>query len=414
MMHNITEVSHAAGVKTRDGGLDTAQGLSETCLRVSHVMNEDVITASPTATVFMAAKTMFASSVSCVVVVSDNLVVGILTEKDLLKAVARADTHLRQLSVQERMSHPVETVHPDLPLLDAGEIMQAKRIKRLPVVLDQRLVGIVTQTDITRALIGLSPLQQVSEIMSTDIATVTTLATAADAARVMSARNISCVVVTHHNEVAGIFTQKDLLRRVIAVAKNPTDTQVTDVMSCPILPVPSHYSVFTANRAMDKMHIHRLVVEDENGICGIVSQTDIIRAVEKRLQEELTRQQLLTDSAIPMCGVDPNGNIIYVNAGFLTLFELTNDEQVLNKPFLPARFWLNPQDRNRFFTEIEKKDSEMVQLALKTSTGRDKHVLVLMALTRGAHGEISGWQAVLCDISGRKHWTQDTDHPPEN
>ena len=402
VMQGATEVSDSNGVKTGNASVDAMLGFSRARLRVSHVMNEDVITSSLGETVLAAAKKMFANSVSCAVVVNDGALVGILTEKDLLKGVAGGDRDFRELRVKERMSHPVEVVGPDLPILDAAEIMRSKRIKRLPVLQDERLVGIVTQTDITRGLIYLSPLQHISEIMSTDIATVDTKATVADAARVMASRNISCVVVMNRNEAVGVFTQKDVLKRVVAMGRNPTQMPVADVMSVPILPIPRDYSVFTASRAMEKMHIHRFVVEDEDRICGIVSQTDIMRAVENKLQKDLKRQQLLASSGVPMCVVDQQGKITYVSAGFLRLFEFTSAEQVLHQPFLPDRFWLDPEDRQRFLRHIPKKDPETFELALKTSTGRKKRVLVLAAPTRSDHGETAGWQGVIYDITSHK------------
>jgi PAS domain S-box-containing protein len=412
-MPGATEVSDSNGVKAGNANFNAILGCSVTRLRVHHVMNEDVITSSLGETVFAAAKNMFANSVSCAVVVNDGAVIGILTEKDLLKGVAGGDGDFRELRVQDRMSHPVEVVGPDLPVLNAAEIMRSKRIKRLPVVQDGRLAGIVTQTDITRGLLYLSPLQQVSEIMSIDIATVDVEATVADAARVMASRNISCVVVMNRNEAVGVFTQKDLLKRVIAMGRNPTRMPVSDVMSLPILPIPPDYSVFTASRAMEKMHIHRLVVEDEDRICGIVSQTDIMRAVENKLKKDLERQQLLASSGVPMCAVDRKGMITYVSAGFLRLFEFTNSEQVLDHPFLPDRFWLDPEDRQRFLRHIPKKDSQAFELALKTSTGRNKRVLALAAPTRSAHGETSGWQGVMYDIASHKLAPQERTTPKQ-
>jgi CBS domain-containing protein len=412
-MQGATKVSDSNGVKTVSDSDDAVLGFPRIHLRVSHVMNEDVITSSLGETVFAAAKRMFANSVSCAVVVKDGAVVGILTEKDLLKGVAVGDNDFRQLRVKDRMSHPVEVVGPDLHILDAAEIMRSKRIKRLPVLQDERLVGIVTQTDITRGLVYLSPLQRISEIMSTDIATVDMEATAADAARIMASRNISCVVVMKRNEALGVFTQKDILKRVVAMGRDPTQMPVADVMSVPILPIPPDYSVSTASRVMDKMHIHRLVVEDGERICGIVSQTDIMRAVENKLQKDVERQQLLASSGVPMCAVDQKGMITHVTAGFVRLFELTNAEQVLNQPFLPDRFWLNPEHRQRFLRHIPKKDVETFELALKTSTGGNKRVFVLAAPTWSAHGQTTGWHGVMCDITSDKLAAQERTTPKQ-
>jgi CBS domain-containing protein len=120
--------------------------------------------------------------------------------------------------------------------------------------------------------------------MSKNIATVDAQTTVAEAARIMSSRNISCVVVLHRNELAGILTEKDVLKRVVALSKNATQTRVPAVMSCPVASMPPSCSILSASKMMEKMHIHRLVIMDGKEVCGIVTQTDVMRAVRSELE----------------------------------------------------------------------------------------------------------------------------------
>jgi CBS domain-containing protein len=183
------------------------------------------------------------------------------------------------------MSRPAVVVSPNEPVIVAGRTMQDKGIKRLPVVDAGSLVGIVTQTDVMRGLISISPLGSVSEVMTDNVATVETAATAAEAARIMATAGISCLIVTHRMEVAGIVTEKDLLRRVVALHKDPATTQVVDIMSFPIAAIPPTYSVLSAGRKMDTMRLHRLVVMDRTKkVCGVVTQTDVMRAVRREIE----------------------------------------------------------------------------------------------------------------------------------
>jgi CBS domain-containing protein len=171
--------------------------------------------------------------------------------------------------------------------------MESKGIRRLAVVQDAQLLGVVTQTDITRGLISLSPLWCVSTIMSTNVATVQAEAAVAEAARIMSSNGISCVLAMHRNEVAGIVSEKDLLKRVVALHKDPAGTSVTDVMSFPVKVIPPNYSILSASNKMDKLRLHRLVVMDGKRLCGIVTQTDIMRAVRSELERLQGQSQLL-------------------------------------------------------------------------------------------------------------------------
>lgn len=254
-------------------------------LKVSDIMSRQIVTATMDDTIFTAAKRMSENNISCIVVIDDEMVIGILTDKDILKGIAENDKDFHHLRISDRMSSPVETISPEELVTVAGKIMEAKDIKRLPVVEGGLLLGIITQTDVMRGLISISPLGAVSEIMSTQIASVDTGATIAEAARIMASNGISCVVAVHRREVAGIVTEKDLLRRVVALHKDPSTTQVVDIMSFPLVAIPPSYSVLSAGKKMDTMRLHRLVVMDQHKkVCGIITQTDILRAVRAELE----------------------------------------------------------------------------------------------------------------------------------
>jgi CBS domain-containing protein len=254
-------------------------------LKVGDVMSREIVTATTSDTVFAAAKKMSDNNISCIVVTDDEMVIGILTDKDILKGIAGNDRDFHRLLIGQRMSSPVEVVAADDSLIAAGKRMEAKGIKRLPVVDAGALVGIVTQTDITRGLIAVSPLGAVSDIMTVKITVVDVAASAAEAARIMATNGISCLVATHRQEVAGIVTEKDLLRRVVALYKDPEKTQVVDIMSFPIVAIPPSYSVLSAGKKMETMRLHRLVVMDRaREVCGIITQTDIMRSVRHELE----------------------------------------------------------------------------------------------------------------------------------
>jgi signal-transduction protein with cAMP-binding, CBS, and nucleotidyltransferase domain len=102
----------------------------------------------------------------------------------------------------------------------------------------------------------------------------------------MAAGNVSCVVVLRAGRAAGIVTEKDILQRVALSHEDPETTPVVEIMSAPVATVSPNYSVMSASRVMDQMHIHRLLVGNTtDDIRGIVTQTDIIAAVRKKLEE---------------------------------------------------------------------------------------------------------------------------------
>jgi len=260
-------------------------GFTDADLKVRDIMTDHVICAAPGETVLSAVRRMSECRVSCVIVVENEMVAGILTERDVLRAVAVGGRDPTKSKVAERMSSPVVSIEPDAPVLEAGAIMGAKGIKRLAVVDGAPLVGLVTQTDITRGLVSLWPYKEVADIMSTEVVTADAAATVAEAAGLMSSRNISCVVVMRQQDAVGIMTEKDVLKRVVALHRDPGTTLVAEVMSHPIVALAPTHSILCASRMMDRMRIHRLVVKENRQVYGIVSQTDILDAVRAELEQ---------------------------------------------------------------------------------------------------------------------------------
>ena len=269
-------------------------GLRDADLRVEDIMTDEVVCAVPSETVLSAVKRMSEHSVSCVIVLDVDTVAGILTERDVLRAVAAEGRDATRSKIAESMSRPVVSVTPDSAVLDASAIIRSKGIKRLAVVRRGRLLGLVTQTDITRGLISLSPFQDVADIMSTDVVTADASATVAEVAGLMSSRNISCVVAMRGHEVVGIMTEKDVLKRVVALHRDPGTTLMAEVMSHPLVASSPGHSILCAGRMMDRMRIHRLVVKDDKQVRGIVSQTDILDSIRKEF-EEIREAQLRHD-----------------------------------------------------------------------------------------------------------------------
>ena len=272
---------------------DSAPGVRRSQLRVGDIMSRDVVTAALDDTISDAVTRMSEHYVSCLVVMDNGRVAGILTEKGILKGVGGCNPAFHELKVSEQMSSPVKLVSPDASIVEAGRIMETNRIRRLPVVQDGQMVGLVTQTDITRGLISLTPLRCVSDIMTRRITVVGADATIAEAARIMSSCNISCLVVMIRGEVAGILSEKDVLRRVVAVHKDPTQTRVTDIMSFPVVGVPRTFSVLSASKKMETMRLHRLVVMEDKKVYGILTQTDIMRAIQNAFETTESQRRIL-------------------------------------------------------------------------------------------------------------------------
>ncbi len=283
-MNNKEQVSNLTNNRMRDSSSNCLMTSLRIQLKVQDVMSKDMIMSSPDESVLSAVRTMCQKNISCIMVLDNDSLAGILTETDLLKRITSGEKDYSKITLAETMSCPVETVSADLPVIEAIRIMEDKQIKRLPVLENKQLVGIITQTDLTRLLASSALWRNVVEIMSSDVATIPCSETVADAAELMTSRRISCIVTLEEDEVVGVLTERDLLKRVVAQQKNPSDIKLDEVMSSPVISVPPDCPVFMAGMIMENLDIRRLVVTEDKHLCGIVTQTDILRAVKQKLE----------------------------------------------------------------------------------------------------------------------------------
>ena len=246
------QFSDSTKSKVRDVSSDLSTSSLWVWLKVGDVMSKDVVTICPDESVVSAAKIISENNISCIVVVDKVRAAGILTETDFLKRVVGKEKDFDKVKVGDVMCSPVESIAADLSIFEASKIMAEKHVKRLPILEEGRLVGIITQTDLIRVSASYGMWRDVSEIMSKDVAGIQSKATVVEATGVMTGRNISCIVVLEGDEVVGVFTEKDLLKRVVALQKDPAYIRMEELMSSPVMTVPPACSLFNASRLMVK------------------------------------------------------------------------------------------------------------------------------------------------------------------
>ena len=116
---------------------------------LSEIMTTKVITVDISERVEEALRLMIKFDVGSVIVTDKQKPVGIITERDITRASLRGDSLLK-LPVRGLMSKPVQVVHPDTEVWRTFELMLKLGVRRLPVVDDEKLVGMVTEKDLTR------------------------------------------------------------------------------------------------------------------------------------------------------------------------------------------------------------------------------------------------------------------------
>lgn len=117
-------------------------------MKLKEIMTRDVVKASVNSTVFDAAKLMDKSNIGSLIIVEDGNDVGIITERDILKKIAAKGKDPKTTLVREIMSHPLITMDPEKSVEEANELMAQKKMRRIPIELNGRIIGIVTTKDV--------------------------------------------------------------------------------------------------------------------------------------------------------------------------------------------------------------------------------------------------------------------------
>ena len=119
-------------------------------ISVENVMTPAVKTIERHASVLEATRVMEDMLLGALVVVERSRAVGIITERDVIHRVVNTCVDPKRTAVEEVMSSPLITISPDASIERAAQVMIDRRIKKLPVLRQGRLVGIITATDIVR------------------------------------------------------------------------------------------------------------------------------------------------------------------------------------------------------------------------------------------------------------------------
>ncbi len=117
---------------------------------VMEIMTRTPVTVSPDDTVDRAAATMRTRDIGSLIVIQDGKPSGIVTERDIVTKVAASNLAPSSVRVRDIMSAPVVAIHPHEEVAEAARVMSDRKIRRLAVVDEGKLVGVITENDIVR------------------------------------------------------------------------------------------------------------------------------------------------------------------------------------------------------------------------------------------------------------------------
>ncbi|MBN1123738.1 MAG: CBS domain-containing protein [Sedimentisphaerales bacterium] len=370
---------------------------------VQEIQYTDYTTVDPEMPIRAVASLMAQKKISFVLVGQDQEIVGLITETDLLKRTDSLQNALFSQKAKDILSSPLHTVGSDLSVWEASRIMEEKRITKLPVTVDGKISGVITRSGVLRVLCSYGIWKEVREIMTRKVVSLEGSALVEQAAKMMYDAELSCVVVMEDGRPAGIFTERDYIKRILALQRNPWEVCLREVMSSPLLNVTPDCTLFTANRIMSQNKVRRLVIQEQDRISGIITQTDMFLTVNEKIREEEKEYiRQLEESPQGILVMDATWKITHINAALLQMLGISDHSELLGKVFLPDRFWFHPEDKINLLEELQDHTIGSKEITLCSQNGKILYITLFTTFFRSFSDQQAGCQCLLKDITAQK------------
>lgn len=276
-------------------------------------MSNKPVTCTTKHTVSDAAKIMQSNKIGALIVTKERpkflsignktKIVGIVTDTDIVRKVVAMGEKAYLISVQRILTPAIQTIQSTQMLIEASRIMAENRIKRLPVVDNKELVGIITTTDIMLAGAKFHDMKTTRRMlnqeqanlevaknakdkncagawMTKNPATIPESSTVQIAASLMKKKGIGALLVTkEENKLRGIITDTDIIRKVIAHDLDPKATHVSSIMSSDVISISEDTHLGDLASLLSHKKFKRTPVVNNGKLVGIISTTDIVRAL---------------------------------------------------------------------------------------------------------------------------------------
>jgi PAS domain S-box-containing protein len=241
---------------------------------------------------------------SCVLIVEDQKILGILTERDVVRISAQQQS-LHNLPICDVMASPVVTLRESAfnDLFFVINLLQQHHIRHLPVLDEQNhLVGLLTHESLQQLSrpVNLLRLRLVAEIMTSEVVCADPCVSMRSIAQLMAEHRVSSVMLVQQVKgeslqiPVGIVTDRDIVQ-FQALSLDFETCQAQSVMSAPIFSVSPEDSLLAVHQIMEQRLIRRLAVTGRQGeLLGIVTQTSLLHVLNPlelyKLAEALERK----------------------------------------------------------------------------------------------------------------------------
>jgi signal-transduction protein with cAMP-binding, CBS, and nucleotidyltransferase domain len=263
--------------------------------KVSEIMTTSLTTTEAFRTVLEVMEKMVAEDIGRIVVTDNEIPVGIFTEKDVLKRVVNK-IDPKKAAIRQVMTSPIRAVREETHIIEAlGKMYKGKYRHLLVRGRRGKIVGIVSMRRILGLAVelgqGMSETNTLGSIMSLGAPTVDETVTVYDTIQQMLQKGLAAMIVTTGGKPRGIFTERDVLRRVAVREMDTKNTPIKEVMTTPLVTMASTDFISKVLAEMYRRDIRNMPVTGEHGeLIGIVSMADILQYAQAFNIDEKVRQ----------------------------------------------------------------------------------------------------------------------------
>jgi CBS domain-containing protein len=264
-------------------------------MKVEDVMTREVITEDENVSITVISRDMELSRIGSVVITSEGKPAGIVTDRDITIKIFAA-RRAGEIKAKEIMSFPLITIGPGAPVEKACELMAENDIRRLPVLQNKELVGIVSVRNILTqapehvhkfypAEEGIvTELLEVGDVMTREVITEEEDTPVSKISEDMEVAGIGSVVITSEGKPAGIVTDRDIMLKICA-ARRIGEVKAKEIMSAPLITIKPEAPLEHACELLAENNIRRLPVLENDELVGIVSVRNILTRAPEHVRK---------------------------------------------------------------------------------------------------------------------------------
>lgn len=242
---------------------------------VAEYMTTDLETASLDTPLTDVARRLATRGISALPVLdAPGAIVGVVSRWDLIHH-QRRHPHQTDATCATVMSQGPVIIEPGAPLPEAAALLVEHRIHRVFVVDGGRLVGVLTTTDLTRAVQHARITRPIDTIMTEPVATIRVDQGLGLATEWLDRAHVSGLVVTEHDLAIGVFAQEDAL----AARDLPPTTEIGALYDPSLICLPRATPIHRAAAHCVRMGVRRIVVSHQRDFVGVVSGLDFAAVV---------------------------------------------------------------------------------------------------------------------------------------